>query len=326
MKEEIAKSLKSSETEDWLDYHIVRPHSYRWAKFFNKLDFSPNTVTIMSMVIGAASCIFFASGSYHYSGWHGLLFNIIAIILLVWADVYDCADGQLARISGKKSKLGRILDGLAGFAWYIPIYAALVYRFYMHHDIEFGWLGIADTGNNALIATGIVLLVALVSGICLANQQRLADYYIQIHLFFLKGEKGSELDNSVQQKEIYANMGAETPWWERLFQKNYISYTQLQERTTPHFQNMIATLRKKYGSLDNIPTEVRNDIHDNSLKIMKINGLLTFNFRSSYLFLFCLLDVPVLAFVFEIVCMTLLQYHVNHKHEKFCKRITETIE
>ena len=176
---------------------------YKATLKFNKFDIHPNTVTIWSMIVGAASAIFFGCGSFYYSGTWGLMMNIIAIVLLMIADILDCTDGQLARLSGKKSRIGRILDGVAGFAWFIPIYHVLVYRFYLHHDIEFGWLGIENTQENTLIATAVVYVLGLISGIAgLAGQQRLADYYIQIHLFFLKGEKGSELDNSVRQQEL----------------------------------------------------------------------------------------------------------------------------
>lgn len=197
MNEKIQKTLKSAETEDWLDLHVVRPFCYWWAVFFAKLDIHPNTVTILSMIIGAASTFFFACGSFYYEGTNGLVMNIIAILLLCLADIFDCTDGQLARMTGKKSRLGRILDGVAGFTWFVPIYHGLVYRFYIHHDIEFAWLGIADTEQNVIIATIVVYILGIISGVAgLAGQQRLADYYIQAHLFFLKGEKGSELDNS----------------------------------------------------------------------------------------------------------------------------------
>ena len=53
-------------------------------------------------------------------------------------------------------------------------------------------------------------------------------------------------------------------------------------------------LKQKYGSVDNIPAEVREDIHKNSLALMKWNGLLTFNFREAWFFLFCLLDIIIL--------------------------------
>jgi hypothetical protein len=37
LKKKVQATLKSSETEDWLDYRVVRPLSYLWALFFAKL-------------------------------------------------------------------------------------------------------------------------------------------------------------------------------------------------------------------------------------------------------------------------------------------------
>ena len=327
MNENLNKTLKSAETEDWLDLHVVRPFCYYWALLFARLGIHPNTVTILSMVIGAASAGFFACGSFYYSGPWGLCMNVIAILLLCLADIFDCTDGQLARMTGQKSRLGRILDGVAGFAWFVPIYVLLVYRFYQHHELEFSWLCISDTQPNVLAATAVVFILGLVSGIAgLAGQQRLADYYIQIHLFFLKGEKGSELDNSQRQQEIYDHMEASTPWVERLFQKSYVDYTRKQEAVTPQFQRLMRRLREKYGSLDHVPESIRKDFHDSSLPVIKWNGLLTFNFRSFWLFLFCLLDIPVMNFLWEIVAMGLLAWYVNHRHESFCKRIADGLD
>ncbi len=322
MNEKVSQTLKSAETEDWLDYHVVRPFSYLWALLFARLGIHPNTVTILSMIIGAGSCLWFAHGSYYYEGVQGLLFNIVAILLLCLADVLDCTDGQLARMTGKKSRLGRILDGMAGFTWFIPIYLALVYRFYLHHDLEFGWLGLDDTSQNVLIATAVVLVAAVISGFAgISGQQRLADYYIQVHLYFLKGEKGSELDNSRQQQAILNGMTADTPWIERTFQKSYVGYTQKQEAATPQLQRLLDLLHQRYGTADQIPQQVRNQFHDYSLPLIKWNGLLTFNFRSMWLFLFCLLDVPLEFFLFEIIVMGLLTKYINCRHEAFCKKL-----
>ena len=326
MFEEFKKTLKSTETEDWLDLYLIRPMCYYLAVFFNKFDINPNTVTIWSMVFGIASAYFFAQGSFYYCGSKGIWANIIAFILLMIADLLDCTDGQLARLSGKKSRLGRILDGVAGFTWFGPIYACLIYRFYVHHDIEFNWLGIENNEQNTLIATAVVLVLGLVSGIRgLAGQQRLADYYIQTHLFFLKGEKGSELDNSEQQQKLYN----ETPWkgnfvW-KAFLWNYVGYTKKQENVTPEFQRLMKKLKEKYGSASNAPQEVRQEFREKSLPLMFWNGLLTFNFRTFWLILFCLLDVPVLNFVFETFIMLLLYLYIKHRHESFCKQIADRI-
>lgn len=326
MNEEFKKTLKSSDTEDWLDLHFVRPFCYYWALLFARLDIHPNTVTILSMFIGAGSAIFFGCASFFYNGMEGLMFNIIAVLMLCLADIFDCTDGQLARMTGKKSKLGRILDGLAGFTWFIPIYHAMIYRFYLHHELEFQWLGIEDTPENALIVTGIAYILGLIAGFMgTGGQQRLADYYIQVHLFFLKGEKGSELDNSKRQQEIYDQMDESTPAYERYFQKTYIDYTKKQEASTPQFQRLLAKLRSKYGSLDAIPQEFREEFRQYSLPVIKWNGLLTFNFRSFWLFLFCLLDVPVMYFVWEIVGMGLLYLYVKRRHEAFCRKLADKL-
>ena len=326
MNENYKASLKSAETEDWLDYHVIRPICYYCALGFAKFDIHPNTVTILSMFVGAASAIFFGSGSYYYSGIIGLVYNIFAILLLMVADILDCTDGQLARMTGKKSRLGRILDGVAGFAWFLPIYVAMVCRFYLHHDLEFLWLGIENNQQNAFIATFVVLVLGGISGfVGMAGQQRLADYYIQVHLFFLKGEKGSELDNSLRQRQIYEQMPKDAPLYERLFQYSYIDYTRKQEQVTPQFQRLMTKLQKKFGSSDAIPVEFREDFRRRSLPVIFWNGLLTFNFRESWLFLFCLLDIPAAHFIFEIVVMGLLYKYVNRRHEAFCREMADRL-
>ena len=327
MNEKYRATLKSAETEDWLDLHVIRLFSYYCAVFFAKFDIHPNTVTIWSMVIGALSAVFFGCGSFYYGGTLGLVYNIIAIVLLMVADVLDCTDGQLARMTGKKSRLGRILDGLAGFAWFLPIYHALVYRFYLHHDIEFSLLGIDNTEQNTYIATAVVYLLGIMAGFGgLQIQQRLADYYIQVHLFFLKGEKGAELDNSLRQQEIYDQMSPEThSKAERWFQKSYIEYTKKQEDVTPQFQRLMARLREKFGSTDNVPAEFREEFRQKSLPVIFWNGLMTFNFREFWLFLFCLLDIPVAHFLFEIIVIGLIYKYVNHRHESFCRQLADKL-
>jgi phosphatidylglycerophosphate synthase len=324
MNEKVAATLKSSETEDWLDYHFVRPLSYYWAVLFARLDIHPNTVTLISWIIGAGSAYFFAFSSFYYDGWHGLMMNVIAIVLLIWADIYDCTDGQLARMTGKKSQLGRILDGAAGFVWFIPIYLALVYRFYLHHSIEFSLFGIAETEQNVQMATCVVLILSFISGFDgIGAQQRLADYYIQIHLLFQKGKKGSELDTSAQQKKLYD----ETPWkgnflW-KVFLHSYVGYTKKQEKQTPQFQRLMRVLAERYG--DDIPEDIRQELHKRSLAIIPLNGMLTFNFRTGMFIIFCLADIPALYFIFESVGMRMFTNYINYRHESFCREIADRV-
>jgi hypothetical protein len=321
-KNNVQSTYKSKDTEEWLDRVWTRPIGYAWARFFEKLHVHPNAVTVLSMIIGASSAFFFAHGSFRYEGTYGLVMNIVAVVLLAWANFYDSADGQLARMTGQKTRLGRILDGAASEVWFIPIYLSLVYRFYVHHSIEFSWLGLPDTTTVLTVSVLVVLAAVCYSGfVCHSGQCGLADYYRQIHLFFLKGEAGSELDNSAQQQALYEA----TPWkgnrlW-KAFLKTYVGYTRKQERQTPHFQKLMAGLKARYGSAAQAPQAFREEFRACSLPLMKYTNILTFNTRAIVLYAVCLLDMPLLYFVFEIVVMSLLCQYMRHRHETFCERL-----
>ena len=88
---------------------------------------------------------------------------------------------------------------------------------------------------------------------------------------------------------------------------------------------MMKIMKEKYGDIEQVPASIRQEFHDQSLALMKWNGLLTFNFRSTIFFLACLLDVPVLNFIFEIIAMSLLAWYINHRHESFSKYIAEKL-
>lgn len=326
-KENVKSTYKSDDTEEWLDRVWTRPIGYWWARLFERMNVHPNTVTVLSMIIGAGSSVFFAHGSYRTEGTEGLLYNVMAVLLLAWANFYDSADGQLARMTGKKTRLGRILDGVASEVWFIPIYLSLVYRFFVHHAWEFHWLGIEDTPRNTWAATLVLLAFVLYSGfVCHSRQCGIADYYRQIHLFFLKGEAGSELDNSVQQQKLYD----ETPWkgnflW-KAFLKTYVNYTRTQESQTPDFQRLMGMLREKYGATENIPQSFRDRFRTLSLPLMKWTNILTFNTRALVLYAVCLADLPWLYFVFEIVVMSALCRYMKMKHERFCRELCDEMK
>ena len=104
-KPSLESTLKSMDTEEFIDIHFYRPIGYRWALLFRRLGISPNSVTIASIFIGIASGICFYPCD--------LTINIIGMLLLVWANSYDSADGQLARMTGQKSALRKALSDVS---------------------------------------------------------------------------------------------------------------------------------------------------------------------------------------------------------------------
>ena len=55
----LESTLKSTDTEEFIDIHFYRPIGYRWALLFQKLGVTPNAVTIASIFLGIGSGICF---------------------------------------------------------------------------------------------------------------------------------------------------------------------------------------------------------------------------------------------------------------------------
>lgn len=300
---QLQATFKSQDTEEWLDIHFTRPLGLLWARFFRHFHIHPNVVTILSIILGAAAGVMF----YYPDMTH----TVIGILLLIWANLYDSADGQLARMTGQKTRWGRILDGFAGDVWFFTIYAAICLRLQGQHipftDINWGiW---------------IWLLAALSGFVFHGKQCQLADYYRNIHLFFIKGEQGSELDNF---KKLRAELSTLT--WKKdgiwmVFLYFYGNYTRSQESMTPAFQKFKARLAEKYAG-GPIPQQLRDEFRAGSLPLMKYANILTFNTRAIVLYLSLLVGMPWIYFIFEIVVMNALFLYMRSRHESLCRRLT----
>lgn len=292
-KKELEASLKSLDTEEFIDIHFYRPIGYRWALFFNKLGVTPNSVTIASIFLGVAAGILFY--------YNDIMITLCGIFLLIWANSYDSADGQLARLTGQKSELGRILDGTSGDFWFITIYASICLRLSPE-----GW--------------GIwIWVLAAVTGFFHSKQAAMADYYRNVHLFFLKGKAGSELDNSVQQRELYKSLSWKNEFIRKLFIFFYKDYTASQEKLTPKFQLFFKKTKEKYG--DNIPQDLKDEFRVLSKPLMKYTNILSFNTRVIVLFIGLLINEPWIYFVFEITVLNILLIYMIIRHESFCMKL-----
>lgn len=306
-KEMLQASMKSKDTEEWLDVYFTRPIGLVFAIFWNKLGVHPNAITILSIFLGVGAGFMFC----HTDLWH----NIMGVVLLMLANFCDSTDGQMARLTGKKTLIGRMLDGFSGDLWFFAIYVALCLRMQ----------GQFIPGTNTHWGIGIWVLAFVAGVMCHSPQSSLADYYRQIHLFFLKGKEGSELDNYRQQRAVYESLPKEK-WLDRLFFYNYANYCKSQERRTPRFQEFF----KQYNALRSEEQAASSEIAEQfivgSRPLMKFTNILTFNVRAITIYATCLLNIPWLYFLVEIIIMSLLYIYMHHRHESLCQRLTMEIE
>ncbi|MDR0845428.1 MAG: CDP-alcohol phosphatidyltransferase family protein [Tannerella sp.] len=292
-KADVESTFKSLDTEEFIDIHFYRPIGYRWALFFKNLGVSPNTVTIFSIFIGIAAGICF----YYTS----LAVNLTGMFLLIWANTYDSADGQLARMTGQKTMLGRILDGMSGDLWFIAIYAAVCFR--MMPAWSF-WIWV----------------LAAIAGFSHTKQASIADYYRNAHLLFLKGESGGELSNSAPLREQYQKLSWKHNFFAKFLAYFYLNYTVGQEQWTPNFQRMIAVICDRYH--DEAPEWFRTAFRKKSLPLMKYTNMLSFNTRVIVLFIALGVNIPWIYFAFELSVLNIMLLYTIITHERFCKAFT----
>lgn len=297
IKAEYRASLKSRDTEENIDLMFYRPLGFLWACLFRKLGVSPNAVTIASIFIGIAAGICF----YYTNIW----INCLGIFFLVWANTYDSCDGQLARLTGQHSQLGRILDGVAGDFWFISIYVAICLR--TNANVEF------FAGHSWLVWT-----LAVSAGLCHVVQAAVADRYRQFHLFFLKGASGSELDSSAELKARYEALSWSGNFFNKLVLFVYSTYTTIQEAITPNMQALCAQLAAVYGT-SAVPADKAEEFRRMSFPLCKWENFMTFNWRTIFLYASVLSGMPWCYFVVELTLFNIVLVYTICTHESICR-------
>ena len=315
--EMLRSTFKSDDTEEWLDVHFTRPIGLVFALMWIRLGVHPNVVTILSIFLGLA-----AAFNFYFTD---LAHNLLGVLLLMLANFCDSTDGQMARLTDQKTIVGRVLDGFSGDVWFFSIYLAICLRT-MPQPMPF-------TGQP----WGIwIWLLAAFTGIVLhLPQSSTSDYYRQIHLFFLKGREGSELNSYASQREVYERLPRKGAFWERMFFYNYANYCRGQERRTPQFQRFFALWRQKVeqtASQSAMTSDQRQHLENvrttflaGSRPLMKYTNLLTFNLRAIFIYATCLIGCPWMYFVFEMTVLHAMFLYMHWSHEKLSARLYDEL-
>lgn len=295
-------SFKSDDTEEWLDVHFTRPIGLVFALMWMKFGVHPNTVTILSIFLGSAAGVMFY--------FTDLTHNLIGVLLLMLGNFCDSTDGQMARLTGKKTLVGRVLDGFSENVWFFFIYFAIIFR-----------EGSAWYPTMGLWAYSLTFFICFCAGVfCHQPQCMMADYYRQIHLFFLLGKQGSELDSYASQRAIYESLPRRR-WFARLFYFNYSNYCHGQEQRSPQFQRFFHEVKRRWPNAEDMPQTLRDDFRRGSLPLMKYTNLLTFNARAITIYVTCLLGCPWVYPLVEITVFQAMYMYMHHKHEALCAQL-----
>jgi len=129
-------TYKPYETEEWFDYFFYRPLANIVVNIFKNTKITPNMLSFISMIFAMLSGGSIFLGIYYKN----YLYNLLSAIFLLLHNVFDCADGQLARLKKSTSTFGRIFDGVMDNISYIFLYIGLALGLYMRYHTPFIWI------------------------------------------------------------------------------------------------------------------------------------------------------------------------------------------
>lgn len=223
-KEEYWKSIKSFDTEEKLDLYFYRPLGFLIAKAALPTFISPTMLTVAGLVLGITSGFYF----YDNQNTHSLF---IAALLFVMAGVFDSSDGQLARMGGKSTKLGLVLDGLCDNLVFASAYIGST-------------LTIIPLWGNWFWA------VAVFAGACHSLQSSMLDYYNREYLYFGCGKVNGDYWNPTlpeARKDRDHATGQDVVFWQLRFswiwQQNKLSNRS--DLTRHHWKELLAGPRSQ---------------------------------------------------------------------------------
>lgn len=113
--DEVLSTIKLIDIEERYDLYFSRFFGLYFARIAKWLHLTPTNVSIVSLIVGVVG-----GAMLYYQGDLNLI--VIAAILITWAGVLDSADGQLARMTGQSSDIGRVIDGLIDNLVFISCY------------------------------------------------------------------------------------------------------------------------------------------------------------------------------------------------------------
>jgi CDP-alcohol phosphatidyltransferase len=288
-------TYKAREVEGILDLYFYRKIGFWLAQFFARLNVTPAGVSLFGALCGVI-----AGHLYFY---RNLGTNIIGMALHVFANALDNADGQLARLTRRESREGRVIDSLADHLIFLSIYLHLALRCLIEG------------------ASPLVWLLAVIAGISHGLQGAAADYYRTTYLYFVKGGLLVDLDCSMTLRSSYRKLRWRDQPWPKFLLALYLNFTRQQEMLSPRLNRLREVSKRSFPH--QIPEWFSTRYRISARPMFKLWGLLMTNIRMLVLFIFLFLGQPIWYFWVEVTILNILLAYLIHRQEIMSQSLME---
>ena len=294
-RSDVEATYKAGEVEGFLDLYFYRPIGFRLAQFFERLNVTPAGVTWLAGLFGVV-----AGHLYYY---RDLRINIVGMAFHVCANALDNADGQLARLTHRESREGRIIDSIADHLGFLSIYVHLTLRY------------LAEGSSPA------ICLLALAAGISHALQGAAADYYRSTYLYFVTNRARVELDSASGLRSDYQKLSWRSKPWNKFLLALYLNFTRQQEMLAPRLKKLRDTTSQLFH--DEIPNWLRMRYRNLVSPTFRWWRLLMTNTRMLVLFALLFIGQPIYYFWFEFIPLNLLFVYLIIRQENMSESLLE---
>ncbi|MCS7081485.1 MAG: CDP-alcohol phosphatidyltransferase family protein [Bacteroidetes bacterium] len=262
---------RTPEIEDPTNRYLIHPISWALVRVLSRTRVHPNLVSLAGLGSGLGAA--FALSQYEQGGWLWLG----AGLLFLW-HVFDGADGQLARLTGRSSELGKILDGLCDHGTFAALYVSLA------------WASAPSWGSWAFLLAASAALSHFVQANAYELQRQLYDYWVH-------GKATSPPEHPAQlwaRRAAFRGVGR----WLVLPYYVYLRLQKLAGRVQEPLLEHLRSLRE--------PSEqerARMLYRAYQAPMVRIWGALSSNYRTAALLLACGSGEPVGFFLWELTIL-----------------------
>ena len=124
---------RKRELQDSLNHYLYHPLAWQLARLLARTPITPNMVSVIG------GCFVVAAGIVYAQPW-GPLGAVLGMLLHMTWHVVDGADGDLARMTGRSSPIGEMVDGVCDYASHIIVYFILGWLLWRQDGSVAWWL------------------------------------------------------------------------------------------------------------------------------------------------------------------------------------------
>jgi hypothetical protein len=288
--DEPLRPQRPREMQDALNFYLYHPLAWQLARRLAKTPLTPNMVS----VVGA---LFVIAAAFSYWGLAWPVGAVLGMVLHMTWHVVDGADGDLARITGRSSPLGEMVDGICDYLSHIVLYVVLAFVLTRSMGAGAAWAWTVAAGLSHIVQSNHVEV-----------QRRFYQYWIY-GVPFLHHSRNDAVGLFNQKKGIA-----------RLFQVIADLYLRLAAGMTPHLARVDEAVTAAAGNPEKLAA-IRAEITAENRPLLLLLKFLGPNPRAIVLGLAMIAGSPLYYFIYQAVVLNGLLVVSVQLHNGAAKRV-----